>query len=171
MVLHTNIKQFTEAHEWALKAIQADATDKNAYYTAGFIDWVTTYPDYNVARQAAGMKPYDPGIIPDPILRQSVRTQHMGQIEDGFRMLQIAIQLDPDYSDAMAYMNLLYRIAAGIADSPEHSADLMAKADHWVSEALAAKSRLAHTVQQPSQTLDVNPPSPPPTPPPPPGRQ
>ena len=49
-------------------------------------------------------------------------------------MLQIAIQLDPDYSDAMAYMNLLYRIEAGIADTPAQSADAVAKADSWVDQ-------------------------------------
>ena len=57
----TNSKQFAEAHEWALKAIQADPTDASAYYTAGFMDWAMTYPDYMAARQAAGMKPQDPG--------------------------------------------------------------------------------------------------------------
>ena len=55
-------------------------------------------------------------------------------------MLQIAIQLDPDYSDAMAYMNLLYRIEAGIADTPAQSADGH-KADNWVTQALDAKRR------------------------------
>ena len=116
---------FAEAHDWALKAIQADATDKFAYYTAGFLDWSMTYPDYAGARAAAGMKPQDPGIIPDASLRLKVRTDHMAQIEDGFRMLQIALQLDPDYSDAMAYMNLLCRIEAGIVDSASSSPPIL----------------------------------------------
>ena len=141
MILSTNIRQFADAHEWALKAIQADATDKSAYYTAAFVDWAMTYPDYGHARQAAGMKPQDPGIIPDPILRQNVRAQHMAQIEDGLQMLQTALQLDPDYSDAMAYMNLLYRIQAGIADTPAQYTDLIAQADSWVGKALAAKRK------------------------------
>lgn len=76
MLLDTNTKQFATAREWALKAIQADATNKGAYYTIGFIDWALTYPDYAGARQAAGMKPQDPGIIPDATLRQKVRMQH-----------------------------------------------------------------------------------------------
>jgi hypothetical protein len=142
--------------EWALKAIQADAANKGAYYTIGFIDWATTYPDYASVRQAAGMKPYDPGIIPDATLRQRVRTQHGAQIEDGFRMLQIALQLDPDYSDAMAYMNLLYRIEAGIADTPALSADAVAKADNWVTKALDAKRRQARNPRPPDAPLDVD---------------
>jgi TonB family protein len=177
MLLDTNTKQFDAARAWALKAIQADPTNKGAYYTLGFIDWAMTYPDYGSARQAAGMKPQDSGIIPDAALRQKVRAQHGAQIEDGFRMLQIAIQLDPDYSDAMAYMNLLYRIEAGIADTPTQSADAVAKADNWVTQALEAKRRQAQKPRVPEGPLDVSGPAivpmiappPPPPPPPPPG--
>jgi TonB family protein len=123
------------------------------------------------------MQPQDSGIIPDAGLRQKVRTDHGAQIEDGFRMLQIAIQLDPGYSDAMAYMNLLYRIEAGIADTPAQSADAVAKADSWVTQALDAKRRLAQNRRPTAGTLDVDAPAPvpfiapppPPPPPPPPG--
>jgi len=165
--LLVNTKRFAEAHDWALKAIQADATDKFAYYTAGFLDWSMAYPDYAAARQAAGMQPQDPGIIPDASLRLKLRTGHGAQIEDGFRMLQTALQLDPDYSDAMAYMNLLYRIQAGIVDSDAQSADLIAQADSWVSKALAAKRKQAQNPQQTAPShMQMAPPPPPPPPPP-----
>jgi beta-lactamase regulating signal transducer with metallopeptidase domain len=177
MLLYANSKQFSEAHEWALKAIQADATDKGAYYTAAFVDWSMTYPDYAKARLAAGMKPQDRGIIPDAGLRQSVRTQHGAQIEDGFRMLQVALQLDPNYSDAMAYTNLLYRIEAGIADNDAQYTDFIAKADLWVEKALAAIRGRGRSTNPPAGMLDVDgpvpipfvAPPPPPPPPPPPG--
>jgi TonB family protein len=175
MILATNTKQFAEAHEWALKAIQADATNADAYYTAGFVDWALTYPDYAAARLAAGMKPADPGIIPDAALRQKLRSQHGAQLEDGFRVLQIALQINPEYVDAMAYINLLYRIQAAIADTDAQSADLIAKANDWVRKALAAKRRQAANTHPPSGTLDVDGPAPgpwtaphPPPPPPPP---
>ena len=126
-------------------------------------------------RAAAGMKPQDPGIIPDAALRLKVRTEHMAQIEDGLRMLQVALQLNPDYSDAMAYMNLLYRLQAGIVDSQAQSTDLIAQADSWVTKALAAKRKQAQSAPS-AALLDVDgavpgaPAPPPPPPPPPPGR-
>jgi len=175
--LTTNSKQFAEAHEWAQKAIQADATCADCYYTAGFLDWSMTYPDYMGARRAAGMQPQDPGIIPDPGLRQNVRMQHAAQLEDGFRMLQTALQLDPDYSDAMAYMNLLYRIKAGIADSAEECTQLIAQADDWVGKALEARHRQADIARKTGRPANANRPAsqlvaapPPPPPPPPPGQ-
>ena len=172
-----NSKRFADARQWALKAIQANGSERDAYYTLGFLDWAETYPDYAKARMAAGMRPQDSGIIPDATLRQKVRADHGAQIEDGFRVLQIALQLDPDYSDAMAYMNLLYRIEAGIADTPAESAAMVAKADDWVTKALDARRRMAKTDRPATGPLDVDgpvtdtfvPAPPPPPPPPPPG--
>jgi TonB family protein len=177
MMLQANTKQFADAHDWALKAIQADASDKTAYYTAGFLDWSMTYPNYAAARKAAGMQPADPGNIPDVVLRQNLRTQHQAQVEDGFRMLQIALQIDPGYFEAMAYLNLLYRIQAGMADTPEQAAEDIAKANNWADQAVAAKLRAVQTPAPAQKALDADGfatapfVAAPPPPPPPPGSQ
>jgi TonB family protein len=175
MLMHVNQKQFSQGREWAMKAIQANPREKAAYYTIGFIDWVVTYPDYAAARTTAGMRPEDSGIIPDAALRQKVTQQHGVQIEEAFRVLQIAIDIDPDYSDAMAYINLMYRIKAALDDTAEQSAADIRKADDWVRQALDAKKRMAQKPRNGSGTLDVEGPAPapfvpaPPPPPPPPG--
>jgi beta-lactamase regulating signal transducer with metallopeptidase domain len=163
-------RQFAEARDWALKAIAAGHKDANTYYMLGFIDWMIAYPDYMEARQSAGMGAADPGIIPDAALRESVRKQHGAQLDEGFRVLQLALQIDPDYADAMAYMNLLYRIEAGIADTPAAFTALTTKADDWMQKALETKRK--HPAQSPRPTtsspLDTFLTSPPPPPPPPP---
>jgi cell division septation protein DedD len=98
-------------------------------------------------------------------------------------MLQIALQLDPNYDDAMAYMNLMDRLKAGIVDSQAESADLISRADDWVGKTLATKRLKAQNQQpEPAPHLDVDgpppgpasaqavlsaPPPPPPPPPPP----
>ena len=107
------------------QAIQLDPKDKTAYYTAGVLDWVIVYPEYVRAKQATGGK-MEEYWIPDTTSRKSLRDQFLPRIEDGFRMLQVALQLDPNYDDAMAYMNLLDRLKAGIVESPAESADLIA---------------------------------------------
>jgi TonB family protein len=177
-----NSRQFAEAHDWAMKAIQVDPTDPVPYYTAGFLDWSMTYPDYAAARSAAGIRPEAQGPIPNATLRQSVREKHRAQIEDGHRVLATAMQLDPDFADAMAYENLLDRIEAGLADTPEQASEWTAKADQWVTKALDAKRRLARRPRPEAQGLNVDAPAtfaaaatwtqapPPPPPPPPPGQ-
>jgi beta-lactamase regulating signal transducer with metallopeptidase domain/cell division septation protein DedD len=182
LTIANNTRQNAEAHDWALKLIAVDPTDKEGYYTAAFVDWVTVYPEYARARTAAGMNLEDPGIIPDASLRKSLRGQHQARIEEGFRMLQVALELDPDYGNAMAYMNLLYRIESCIVDSPAESAEMVAKADDWVTKALAAKRKSARNPLPAATQLDVDrpvsgpsgagdffaaPPPPPPPPPPP----
>ena len=74
-------------------------------------------------------------------------------------MLATAIQLDPDFADAMAYENLLDRIEAGLADTPEQSAEWTAKADQWVTKALDAKRRLARKPRPETQALNVDAPA------------
>jgi beta-lactamase regulating signal transducer with metallopeptidase domain len=170
MALDTHTKRFAEARDWALRAIQADPAGKKAaaaYYTAAYADWVTAYPAYAGARQAVGMNPEDPGIIQDEGLRQSFRSQHMARIEEGIRMLQTAIQIDPGDSQAMAYMSLLYRIQAGVAESEQQSAAFNAKAMRWVMAAHTAQGLRAEHPR--SMDADGAAPSPPPPPPPPPG--
>lgn len=173
--LATFTKQFNEAHDWLLKVISADPKDESAYYTVGFVDWSIVYPAYSQARAAAGMRPETQGIIPDAAARKSLRDQYGPQLEEGFRMLQVALELKPGDSDAMAYMNLLYRIQSGIVDSDTESKDAVAKADGWVERALTAKRQSAQSPQAKPAPLDVeaDPPGPrtppPPPPPPPPG--
>jgi len=161
--LYVNTRQYAEALEWARKAIAADANDKFAYYTAGFVDWQISFPVYASARQEAGMRPDDPGVIPNITLRQSTRAVVMPLVEDGLRMLQTALQLDPDYADAMAYMNLLYRIESGLVDTDAESADLVRQGDEWVVKALQSKRKVASNAILPGA---LPPPPPPPLPPP-----
>ena len=58
--------------------------------------------------------------------------------------LNKALQLRPDYDDAMAYMNLMYREKADIeCDDPgARSADLKT-ADEWVDKTMATKKAKA----------------------------
>jgi hypothetical protein len=90
--------------------------------------------------------------------------------------------LDPEYEQAMADMNLLYRLKTGLVEDLLEAKDLIAKADAWVGQALAAKKREASqpvvaveklNVEGPPpgpagrQSMLMAPPPPPPPPPPP----
>ena len=158
MVAAMDAKRFSEAHDWVLKMIQLDPKEKGAYYTAAVLDWATVFPEFQRAKQAAGGRAED-YFIPDSNMRKNLRDQFLPQIEDGFRMLQIALQLDPNYADAMAYMNLLDRLKSGLVDSAVESKDLLSKADDWVGKALNAKRRTTQS-QPPPTAIDVDGPPP-----------
>ena len=64
----------------------------------------------------------------------------MPMIQDGIEQLTKAIELRPDYDDAMAYMNLMYRERADVEcnDLAAREQDLKA-ADNWVDKTIADK--------------------------------
>ena len=177
MSLALERRQFDEARGWVVRLIQLAPGEKGTYYTAAVLDWMSVFPEFQRAKQAAGARPED-YFVPDASVRADLRNRFLPQIEDGLRNLQTALQIDPNYGDAMAYMNLLLRLKSGMAESAGDSTTLLAQADGWVGKALAAKRRAAQAPPLPEQ-LDPNGPPPgpsavrlqfaaPPPPPPPP---
>ena len=69
-------------------------------------------------------------------------------MNDGISNLQKAININPDYDDAMAYLNLLYRQKADMETSADaRNADLQ-QADDLVDKVKAIKQKKANV--QPS---------------------
>jgi tetratricopeptide (TPR) repeat protein len=133
------VKKFDEAAEWHKKLIAVDPSNKEAYYSLGVIAWGKWYPAYMTARAKLGMKPEDPGPIKDKTVREELKTQYSPIIEGGIQDLKKAIEIDKEYDDAMAYLNLLIRERAGLADSMDEYNKETAEADGWVQKALDTK--------------------------------
>ncbi len=153
----------SEAREWARKIVAAYPREKTAYYSLAVTDWAVAFPAIVTARKAAGLRPSQP-FLPDSSTRATLRDQYGPNIDEGIRMLGSAIKIDPNYSDAMAYMNLLYRLKAFVAENLADSTANLKEADEWVKESLAAKPRYHRDLSP------LAPPLPPPRPPPPPNQ-
>jgi tetratricopeptide (TPR) repeat protein len=153
-----------EAKETYTRLIAADPTNKQARYTMGVIAWTEAYQPRLDARATYYMKQEDPGPLKvwcDTNRRLSRKDRAacneareglleagLPIVEGGMRHLEKAIELDPDYGDAMAYLNLLYRERADLAETKEeHDADT-AQADDWVQKTLDAKKRVAEAGTQ-----------------------
>jgi len=164
MMLSVSTKQYDDARSWALKMISAHPRETAGYYTLGFVDWVTIYPAVQQARLTLGIQPQDRNYISDATVRESLRKQYLPSLEDGFRMLQIALQIDPQYSDAMAYMNLLFRLKANLMETPAESDAAIAQADGWVQKAIAARKATGAPAHNGAWVAAPPPPPPPPPP-------
>ncbi len=136
-------KMLDEAADWNRKLIQADPKYKEAYYSLGVIAWSKWYPALGKARADLGMKPEDPGPIKDKKIREELKAKYSGIIENGIQNLQKALEVDPEYDDAMAYLNLLIRERADLADSPEQYKEQTKIADDWVQKAMETKKKKA----------------------------
>ena len=64
------------------------------------------------------MKPEEPGPLKDKKVKAELQAQYSAVIDDGIKNLQKALDIDPNYDDAMAYMNLLIREKADLDDTP-----------------------------------------------------
>ena len=60
-------------------------------------------------------------------------------INAGIEDLQKALRSDPEYDDAMAYMNLLIRERADLDDTPEQYEKDIQTADGWIQKTLDTK--------------------------------
>lgn len=137
--LDAKLKKLDEAKEWYEKLAQIDEKNKEAYYSLGVITWAKWYPQLATARAKLGMKPEDPGPIKDKKLKEELKAQYGPMVENGIKNLQKALDVDPQYDDAMAYMNLLIRERADLADTPEEYKKEVDIADNWVQKALETK--------------------------------
>lgn len=141
--LEKKFQRLDEAKVWYKKLVAADPQNKEAYYSLGVIDWAETYPVRTTARVKLGMKPEDPGPIKDKKVKEELRTRNMPLVEDGVQQLQKALEIDPNYDDAMAYLNLIYRERADLADSPEAYKKDSDVADSWVQKSLDTRKMKA----------------------------
>jgi tetratricopeptide (TPR) repeat protein len=131
--------KFDEAAKWYKKLIEVDQKNKEAYYSLGVIDWAKWYPADMTARAQLHMKPEDPGPFKDKKVKEDLKAQYSGLIDEGISDMQKALDIDKEYDDAMAYMNLLIREKADLSDNPDEYKKMVAEADNWVQKALDTK--------------------------------
>ncbi|MFN3322074.1 MAG: tetratricopeptide repeat protein [Bryobacteraceae bacterium] len=133
------LAKLDEAKQWYEKLAAVDPENKEAFYSLGVITWAKWYPALMGARAKLGMKPEDPGPIKDKKVREELSEKYAVMIEDGIKSLDRALQIDPEYDDAMAYLNLLIRERADLAESVEDYKKDIETADNWVQKALETK--------------------------------
>jgi tetratricopeptide (TPR) repeat protein len=141
--LYLNQKKWDDAKQWYERLIGIYPNNAEAYYSLGFIAWSKWYPEYGTARAKLGMKQEDPGPIKDKKVKEELKAQFGPVIEGGLQALDKALEINPEYDDAMAYQNLLIRERADLMDSKDEYEKQIKIADDWVQKALDTKKRKA----------------------------
>ncbi len=144
--LYMQQKKFDDSREYYKKAIQADPSDPETYYSVGVIDWSASYKDAADVKSKEGIKVEDElkGKGSQKICDQ-LKAKDGAAIEEGMKMLQTAIDKRQDYDDAMAYMNLLYRRKANdmTCEDAAARAEYVKTANDWSDKAMAARKKKA----------------------------
>jgi tetratricopeptide (TPR) repeat protein len=146
--LYLQMKKFDLAKDFYRKAVDVDPNDPEPYYSVAVIDWTEAYQPRMEQKAKLGLKPEEP--IKDKKVCEQLKASNSGFIQDGIDMLNKALQLRPDYDDAMAYMNLMYREKADIeCGDPAARASDLKTADEWVDKTMATKKAKAEKQQGP----------------------
>jgi tetratricopeptide (TPR) repeat protein len=144
-------KLFEESKTYHQKHIQLKPEDPEPYYWIGVIDWTLAFRangemrrDYNEKNVRKQVKDNDP--LP-PALRAEYLAKYGSLVDEGIADLQKAISLRPDYDDAMAYLNLLYRRKADTVESATERASYQKQADDLVDKVKEVKQKRASQPQ------------------------
>ena len=145
--LYLNMKKFEDAKKYYYMASYLDPKDPEPHYSIGVIDWTACYQPRMEERAKLGLMPgenLNPKNKDQKKVCDELKTKNARTIEEGIDSLSTAIDLRPDYDDAMAYLNLMYRERADIEcdDLAARDADLKT-ADEWVDKTLAVKKARA----------------------------
>jgi tetratricopeptide (TPR) repeat protein len=138
-------EMFEESKSFHMKHITLKPEDPEPYYWVGVIDWTLTYRanlemrgKWRIDHPGKPLKDDDP--MPPDVRGDYVKDN--GQlIDEGVTNLRKAIELRPDYDDAMAYLNLLLRRKADEAATPDERASLLKEADALVDKAKEIKQK------------------------------
>jgi Tfp pilus assembly protein PilF len=137
--LEDKLARLADAETWYKRMTQAHPQRKEAWYSLGVIAWGRWYPRWMDARNKLGMKPDAPGPFKDKKFREQLSAEYLAMINEGIKNLEKALEIDPEYDDAMAYMNLLIRERADLMDTPEAYAKDIEAADNWIQKSLATR--------------------------------
>jgi tetratricopeptide (TPR) repeat protein len=148
--VYYGMSKMDQAKQYYKQQMQLDPNNAVPYYSVGSIDWTLVYQPRMTARAKLGISDQSQPFVGPKATRevkqscQEVHDKYAPVIDEGIDNLKKALQLRPDYSDAMTYMNLLYRERADLScgDNNARMADLK-EADNWSSQALKARKEEA----------------------------
>jgi tetratricopeptide (TPR) repeat protein len=137
--LDQKMAKLDEAADWYKKLVAADPKNRDGYYSLGAIAQKKFYPALMTARVNGNMKPDEPGPLKDKKVKAELSAKYSASIDDGIKNLQTALNIEPESDDAMAYMNLLIRERADLADDKDAYKKQVEEADSWLQKALDTK--------------------------------
>ena len=145
-------EKFEESKTYHMMHIRLKPEDPEPYYWVGVIDWTLAYRanveirrEYNKANIRKQIKDEDP--LPGKY-REDYTAKYQDMVEEGIKELDIALKLRPDYEDAMAYLNFLYRRKADMVESAEERARLTKQADDLLDKVKEIKQQKANQPQK-----------------------
>jgi tetratricopeptide (TPR) repeat protein len=139
--IYLSIKKYDDAKAWQKKVLAVDPKDPEAAYTVGVIDFTQAHEHTLAALAPAGVTDDGEGNAKAPKqVMEPLKAQNGPLVEEGLQYLNQAEANRPNYDDAMAYLNLMYRRKADVdyGDPAAVKADVAA-AEDWRQKAMGTR--------------------------------
>jgi tetratricopeptide (TPR) repeat protein len=136
-----SIKKLDEAKDWQKKVLAEDPKDPEAAYTVGVIDWMVAHQNTLAVLVPAGINDDGVGNVKAPKnVMEPLKAKNGPLVDEGLQYLNQAVANRPNYDDAMAYLNLMYRRKADVDFGNEAARkDDVAKAEEWRTKAMGTR--------------------------------
>jgi tetratricopeptide (TPR) repeat protein len=149
-----NQNTLEESKQYHLKHIQIQPQDPEPYYWISVIDWAIAFHGNREMRDDYNKKARKPIKETDPMppqLAKDYEQKYGSLIDEGIDYAKKAMDRKPQYDDAMAYLNLLYREKADTQTTADARDNYLKMADDLVHQVQIIKQqRMANP--QPSGT-------------------
>lgn len=122
--LYYQLKKFNESMEWCNKIIKVDPKNAEAYYRIAVMHFDDSLEKTGVQGENV------------EFMTPEEKAATLANIEQALQSLEKALQIRPDYFDAMEYQNLLWREKAKFETDAAKKAELIRQADLVSKKAL-----------------------------------
>ena len=145
--VYRNIKQFDQAKALEKRVTAIDPHDADAFYAIGSMDWIQAYKNAVAILTTEGLA--DNGVGNPNLSRaacDALIAKNKPLVDEGIASLTQAIDLKPDFDDAMQYLRLTYRRHADLqcGDPTGISADLKL-VEEWSRKAMEVRKEKKKT--------------------------
>jgi hypothetical protein len=142
-------EKMIESKTYWQKHIALKPDDPEPYYWIGVIDWNLAWKSNMASRAAYNRIPanYKKQVKDDqPLpndLRDKFTADYAKTVDEGLAALKKAVDLKPDYDDAVAYLSLMDRQKADMTADPAQRDELLKTADNLMDQVKQIKQKKA----------------------------
>jgi len=128
--LYNMLGEYEKSKEWYRKRVSLEPNNPVPLYGIGVINW-------NIVNNGTGPNGENvPNLLPEDKAKLDQTT------DEGIEVLKKALEINPNYADAMSYLNLCYRKKAMLVDDQATKDEFTHTADRLAAQSLILKKKM-----------------------------
>lgn len=139
--IYQGLNEYDQAKEWYHKRAETESTNPEPLYGIGVINWQLSYDKTGMTGEAVDA------------LSAEEKAEVNQLLDEGIDAMKQALEIKPDYTQAMEYLNLLYREKAKLTKDKAEKDNWLLQADKLALTALEQKKKQQEEAERARRTL------------------